>query len=217
MATNSKQTTSNTTITSTAQVVLTKCAESFLSTLCVNILDQDLTPTISGGTVYATGSTNIKQDPPPFVRTIDPSTNVETPLFEGTDYTVNYITGEITLAVATSDIVRVDYSYRPLSDVAIDTLFNLSIQEVAVLIRRKIDPQSIPAEYEPAICLQLVMNVIKTLMLLTRDFFTVSVAGKSVSKNNVPAAYELIIKEYQSQLMAQVNQLRHWNTTNRLE
>lgn len=217
MATNTKSITSNTFISTDSSILLPKCSQSFLSHLCASVIDLDLSPSEAGGTVYITGFTNLLQDPAVRVRTVDPSTGVETLLFIGTDYTVNHVAGEITLVVATTDIVRVDFSYKPLSDTELDVLFDLSISEVGVLIRRPIDVDNIPVEYETAICLQFTMNVLKTLMIETRDFFSISVAGKSVSKTDIPKTFDLLIKTYHEQFMLLVRQLRQWNTSARLE
>jgi|GEM_PF-6986498 len=208
---------SNTFIATTASELLTRCSQGFLSTLVACVEDQDLEPTEDGGTVYVTGNLNLLVNPPVVVHRVDPSTGAEVLLYEGTDYTVNHAAGEITLVVATTDIIRVHYSYRPLSDETMEELFLMSVSEVGVLVRRTIDPESILVEYETAICLQFTINVLKTLLIETRSFFAVSVAGKSISLDNIPKTFELIIGTYQEELMLLVRQLRQWNTSNRLE
>ena len=208
---------SNTNINLSDETLLPRCSQAFLTTLTIEVCDQDLVASTAGGTNYESGNKNWDSDFPVEVHKVNPTTGVEVLLYEGTDYTVNYPDGEIDLTVVTTDIIRVDYTYRPLSDETRGTLLAQSIVEVSNLIRRPIDRHNVPYEYETAICLQFVMNVMKTLLLETRDFLSVSVGGKSISKENVPKTFETIIGVYEEQLMGQVRQLRQWNTTKRIE
>lgn len=216
-ATRTRTISSNTYIGTDASQLLPKCSQSFLAKLYVTVCHQQLTPTESGGTVYDVGVENLLTFPPPVVHKIDPVTGVETLLYVDVDYTINHSAGEITLLVATSDIIQIDYSYIPFTDAQYNTIFELAIQEVAVLIHRTIDEDNIPVEYEAAICLQFAINVLKALIIETRNFFSVSVAGKTVNKTDIPKTILTIIELYQENLMLLIKQLRDWNNTARLD
>ena len=211
-----KQTTSNTTIVTTSSALLPECSAGLVSSLHVEIIDEDLDVQEDGGTIYLARNKNLLQEPKVRVRTISPTTGVETLLFETADYTVNHVAGEVTLAASTPDIVRVDYFYKPLDDAALSNLLAQCLNEIAVLIHRKIDENSIPADYKPAICKRFYTNVLKNLMMETRDYFAIGIAGRSISKDQVPAHFELTIKTNEAQLQNDINQLRNWNQTNRL-
>ncbi len=217
LATLTKVISSNSHITSTGTSLLPKCSEGLLSSLAVEIIDEDLSLKVTGGTVYLFRNQNLLEIPKVRIRSIDPTTGIETPLYEAIDYTINHVAGELTLTVATANTIRVEYFYKPLTDKTIDTLLEQSITEISVEIHRPINHQSIPSEYQPAICRRLTTNVLKTLQVETRDFFAISIAGRSISKDQVPTHFDLLMKDNETTLRYMITQLRHFNNTARLE
>lgn len=196
---------------------LTPECKALLSGLSVEILDEDLRLKTAGGAVYFARYRNWLAEPQPRIRRIAP-TGAETVLLaDGTAYTVDYAPGEITLATPTTDIVRADYFFTPLNDVLLERLLAISVSEVSVLIGRPIDPLNIHPAYRTAVCKRLYTNVLKNLLIEARNYFAVSVAGRSISKDNIPSNIDLMIKENETQLQAELNWLRHFNTTKRLE
>jgi hypothetical protein len=215
--TKSKQTTSNTSIAKAVSDLLPDCTQSYLSSLSVEIIDEDLDRKGSSTTVYAAKAKNLFTFPYPRIRKIDASTGIETLLIEGTDYSINHTEGEITFGSAPSGVIRADYFYHPLDDTVLTNLLEKSVAEIATLIYRRIDLQNIPGEYTAVICKRLYSNVLKNLMIETKDYFAVAVAGRSISKDQVPSHFDLLIKDNEAQLMQEINSLRNFNTTNRLE
>lgn len=196
---------------------LTPECRALLTGLSVEILDEDLRLKAAGGSTYFARYRNWLPEPQPRIRRISP-TGAEAFLFaDGTDYTIDYAAGEVTLASPTTDIVRVDYFFSPLNDTLLERLMAASVSEVSVLIARPIDPLNIHPAYRTVVCKRLYTNVLKNLLVEARSYFAVSVAGRSISKDNIPSNIDLIIKENETQLQAELNWLRHFNTTKRLE
>ena len=200
---------------STISLLTPECL-ALLSSLHIEIIDEDLRQKVSGGTTYFARWRNWKSEPKPKIRKIAP-TGVETILYDTVDYTTDLAAGEITLGAVTTDIVRADYFYGPLNDTLIERLMSQSVKEVSVLIARDINPLSIPTDYHAAVCKRLFTNVLKNLMIEARDYFAVSVAGRSISKEQVPAHFDLTIKQNETQLQQELNYLRYFNKTARLE
>ena len=197
--------------------VLTPECKALLSGLGVEILDEDLRPKTAAGTVYVARYRNWLPEPQPRIRRIAP-TGAETVLLtDGTAYTVDYAAGVITLVSPTTDLVRADYFFSPLNDALLERLMAASVSEVSVLIARPIDPLDIHPAYRAAVCKRLYTNVLKNLLIEARNYFAVSVAGRSISKDHIPSNIDLMIKENETQLQAELNWLRHFNTTKRLE
>ena len=196
---------------------LTPECKALLSGLSVEILDEDLRPKTAANTVYFGRYRNWLPEPQPRVRLIN-STGAETVLLtDGTAYTIDYAAGEITLPSPATDLVRADYFFSPLNDAILEQLLTLSVSEVSALISRPIDPLDIHPAYRAAVCKRLYTNVLKNLLVEARNYFAVSVAGRSISKDHIPSNIDLMIKENETQLQAELNWLRHFNTTKRLE
>ena len=49
------------------------------------------------------------------------------------------------------------------------------------------------------------------------DYYSISVGGVNISKDNVPKNTDAIIKQNEVQVMEEVNALRLWNMTSRFE
>ena len=214
MTTRDKAITASTIITTTGSVLLADAMNGLLSNLAVEIVDEDLDHKDSSSNVYVTRNMLLLVTPKVRVRRID-NTGTEILLFQDTDYTIDHSNGEITLATSTPDIIRVDYFYQPLTDSALDQLIIVTIQEIANLIFRKIDPTSVQAEYKSVIQKRFAANVIRNLMIETKDYSSISIAGRSLSKDQVPAHFELLIKQFEESLKQELHYLRYQNTTNR--
>jgi len=186
-----------------------------LSSLHVEIIDEDLEPEIAGSQTYVARWKNWLATPRPRVRKINTTTGVETLLFTTADYTIDFAAGQITLTAPTTDIIRIDYFYQPLNNTLLERLLATSVKEVSVLIGRPIDANNIHIDYQAAICKRLYTNILKNLMIETRDFFALGVAGRSVSTDQVPSHFDMIIKQNEAQLLSDLNFLRYYNKTNR--
>jgi hypothetical protein len=215
MTTRDKLITSSTLITTTSSILLADAMNGLLSNLAVEIIDEDLDHKAATGNVYVTRNQNLLAEPKVRVRRID-NTGADILQFLSTDYTINHALGEITLGTGTTDIIRTDYFYQPLTDATLDTLMSLTVQEIANLIYRKIDATSVPAEYNSVIQRRFQTNVLRNLMNETRDYFAINIAGRSISKDAVPSHFDMLIKSNEEQLKEEIHLLRFQNTTNRL-
>jgi len=202
---------------STISLLTPECL-ALLVGLQIEVVDEDLRQKTTGGTTYFGKYRTWKAEPKARVRKVNPITGVETLLFaDGTDYTLDLIAGEVELSTITTDTVRADYFFSPLNDVLIERLMQESVQEVSNLIGRVIDPLAIPDQYHPVICKRLYTNVLKTMQIEYHDFFSISIGGVNISKDNVPKNTDAIIKQNEVQVMEEINALRLWNTTSRFE
>jgi len=198
--------------------LITECRASILSDVGVEIIDEDLRQQDSGDNLlYESKFNDWQAEPKPRIRIIS-SGGVETRLFETTDYTLNLPDGEVTLVapLTAGDVLRADYFFMPLSDAVLLNIFGDSLKEVSVLIHRLVDSADIHQDYQPAICKRAYTNVLKTLLVESRNFFSLSVAGRSINKADIPKNIDLIIKMNEAQLLQDLNQLRYFNKTNRL-
>lgn len=191
-----------------------KCKSSLLSYLFIRIIEEDLCPDQTNK-IFQSKHPNWMQSPVPRISTIN-TLGVETLRFITTDYSTNYVNGSVSFGSATTDIVRANYYYFPFTDAQLSDLTFYSLQEISVLVYRNIDPNSIPQDYRMAVCKRLFTNLLKTLMAEARDYFSVSVGGRSINKNNVINQFTAIIEENEKQLVEEINMLRTFNKTNRV-
>ena len=92
----------------------------------------------------------------------------------------------------------------------------MALREISVLVYRPINQDSIHYDYAVAICKRLYTNVLKALLIEARDYFSVSVGGRSINKTNVVGQLNSIIEQNETQLQAEINVLRTFNKTNRV-
>jgi hypothetical protein len=184
--------------------------------LQIEVVDEDLRQESAGGVTYFGKYRTWKAEPKPRIRKVNPTTAAETLLFED-EYAIDLAAGEVTLDAVTTDIVRADYFFSPLNDTLIERLMEHSVQEISNLLGRVIDPLNIPEQYHVTICKRLYTNVLKALQVEYHDFYSISISGVSISKDNVPKNTDLIIKQNETQVMEEINALRLWNTTQRFE
>lgn len=200
--------------------LLTPECKTLLSSLYVEIIDETVDrKSAASQLIYKARYQNWLSEPRQRIRKIDLTTGIETLLFEGTDYTLAREAGEMTLAspLSANVILRADYFFTPLNDAVLESLLQTCAGEISNLIGRPIDPLNINDAYHPAICKRLYTNVLKNLMVATREYFAVSVAGRSISKDQVPTHFDAIIKQNETQLTDELNWLRNFNLTKRFE
>ena len=196
---------------------LTAECRALISNLNIEIIEEDLIQKVSGDdTVFMGRYDNWNSTPQrtPKIRQID-TNGVETILFS-TDYVIDFSAGEITLnSGAGTDVVRADYFYTPLNDTLLERLLSIAIKEVEVLVHRKIDDNNILRDYQAAVCKRFYTNILKNLMIESRNFFSVSVGDRTINKEQIPGQLEVMKKSNEEDLMIEINQLRYWNQTNR--
>ena len=195
------------------QLALT-CKSQLLSMLYVRIVGEDLRPDVTNK-IFIAKHANWQDNPKPRVTAIN-SLGVETLKFETTDYTVSHTGGTITFPSATTDTIRVDYAYFPFSEQQLSRFALMALREISVLIYRPINQDCIHYDYAVAICKRLYTIVLKALLIEARDYFSVSVGGRSVNKTNVVGQLNAIIEQNETQLQAEINVLRTFNKTNRI-
>ena len=202
---------------STVALLDSECL-SLLSGLSVEIIEEDLRPTTDGGQTYEGKYNNWLPEPKPRIRVIS-TTGTETLLFAGPDYTIDYANGEILLAStpAVGETIRADYYYSPMTDSVVESLFKLSVAEIGTTIRRTIDPEDVSDDYHAMVCKRLYTHVLENLMLEARNMFSVSVAGRSISKDQIVENLRKSIEANEKQLKSDINAVRLWPRANRFE
>ena len=192
--------------------------KALLSNLTVEIIDEDLLQKETGSDdVFFARFDGWQAVPAPKIRTID-TNGVETVLFATSDYTIDLAGGEVTLASgAGTDKVRADYFYAPLNDTLLERLLALAIKEVEVLIHRPIDDNNILRDYKAPVCKRFYTNVLKNLLIESRNFFAVAISDRTISKEQIPAQLQAMRESNEAELMLEINQLRNWNKTKRFE
>ena len=190
------------------------CKSQLLSMLFVRIVGEDLLPQADNKTFVAKHC-DWKEHPAPRIVTIN-NLGVETPKLASVDYTVSITGGAVTFGIATTDTVRADYYYFPFTEQQLSRFAQQALREISTLIFRPINENAIPHDYAPCLCKRLYTLVLKALLIEARDYFAVSVAGRSVNKTNVVNQINLIIDQNEKQLQDEINVLRSFNKTNRI-
>lgn len=203
-----------TNVPSTVTQLALDCKTDLLSYLYCHVVDEDLRPN-QAKTVFSSNHANWLSFPAHKIITIN-GLGIETLKHAGTDYTASLPAGTVTFGAAVNDIVRAEYYSFPFTDQQLVDLTTKSIQEVSVLIYRPINENNIPQDYLPVICKRLYTNVLKALIIEARNYFQVSVAGRSINKTNVVQQFSAIIEQNEKQLMEEIEPLRHFNKTNRI-
>ena len=182
----------------------------------VSIRDEDLAPTSAlPATVFQARHKNWRSFPVTQVRTID-SLAGETLLFTPADYSIDSANGAVTLVTATSDIVRATYDYNAFTDDELEDQLESARAEIENAVGRTIS-SPFHESYSQAIVKRAYTNLLKTLQAEARDFFSVSIAGRSVDKNQVVDHFIKIIEGNEEQLSTELNGLRYYNRSKRLE
>lgn len=199
---------------------LTAECKALLSNLTVEIIDENLMQLSAGNDKVFMGRYNGWESTPqgtPKIRRID-TDGAETVLFNGSDYVIDFPAGEVTLTTGVgTDIIRADYFYAPLNDTLLERLLSIAVKEVSVLIHRPINETNILNDYRAAVCKRLYTNVIKNLLIEARNFFAVAISDRTISKEQITAQLEAMRQSNEAELLLEINQLRNWNQTNRMQ
>lgn len=190
------------------------CKSQLLSMLYVHIVGEDLRPNADYKTFVGKHG-DWKDNPPPRITAIN-SLGAETLKFEGTDYTVSHTGGTVVFSSATTDTIRADYMYFPFTEQQLSRFGLQALREISVLIFRPINADCIHFDYAAAICKRIYTLVLKALMIEARDYFSVSVGGRSINKTNIVGQLNTIIEQNETQLQDEINVLRVFNKTNRV-
>jgi len=197
--------------------VLTPELRNRLQCLYLNVIDEDLTVN-TAYTIYQAENKQWLTFPKPRIRKIDVN-GVESNLVEGTDYSINYANGVITLvhAVTADDNIRADYSFNVFTDDQLTEFLNESAREIKVLIHRNLDTAAIAEDYKEAILKRAFTNAFKCLMEPTFNFYNVTVMGRTIDKAMLVDSIQKIIEGNEAILEKEINSLRNFNQTNRFQ
>jgi hypothetical protein len=190
------------------------CKVNFSFYLQINIAEEDLLPN-AANKIFTSKHHDWQQYPVPRITTIN-DLGIETLRYITTDYTINYTGGQVTFVTATTDTVRANYTFFPFTDDQLLQLTHLSILELSALIYRPINEHEIEADYRPLVCKKLYTKLLRSLLLEAKDFFSVSVGGRSISKANVTSQILQIIQSNEEEVLAYIDVLRNYNKTNRI-
>jgi len=190
------------------------CKTQLLSMLFVRIVGEDLRPNVDGK-VFTAKHSDWNMTPNPKVVAVD-ALGIETLKFDTVDYTVSFTGGTVTFPASTTSTIRADYNYFPFTDQQLSRFSMQALREISVLIYRPIDVNAIHFDYAAAMCKRIYTLVLKALMVEARDYFSVSVGGRSINKTNIVGQLNTIIDQNETQLQAEINVLRTFNKTNRV-
>lgn len=181
-----------------------------------DIVDEDLTAYDTNYLRFNSVNINWVTSPPPNVRFIDTS-GVETTIVPA-GYTVNAAGGYVTLssARASSDIVRADYSFFPFSDAQLLSIVQAARKQMQVLLYRPIDANDIADNYQEAVLKRCYSIALREMQFPTVKYFTISVGGRSIGKENQVTMIDTLIKGNEEDLLKEINALRYFDKTNTL-
>ena len=150
------------------------CKQNMFTFLSCQVIEEILIPDASNA-VFSSKHIDWLAVPSPLIHTID-NTGLKTLKIQDTDYTVDLTSGKITfLSPPVTDEVQADYTFFPFSDTQLTEMVKQALTEIGTLIYRHIDPENINSTYLPPICKRLYTNILKSLQLRSKDFFSVSV------------------------------------------
>lgn len=197
--------------------IMLLCKDVLLTKLVCRIVDEVLIPFDNSNGVFDAKNVNWIAAPRPIVKRID-NTGAEIILLENDDYTIDLLGGRIILVtpLTTTETLTTSYSFFPFTDPQLLEITKHSAAEISVLIYRPVDQNNIPADYRPAICKRFYTNVLKALIIEAKDFFSVGVGGRTINKSNIVSQTNQIIEQNESQLLSDLQMLRHYNKTNRI-
>ena len=201
--------------------VLTPELRKRLQCLKLNTIDEDLT-VVTPFTVYQAEHRQWETFPKPRLRRIDVN-GFESALVEGTDFTINYANGTVTLTLpvldpaTADDSIRADYTFDVFSDDQLTDFLTQAAREIKVAIQRNLNTASINEDYKEAILKRAYTNAFKCLIEQTFNFFNVTVMGRTVDKAMLVDTIEKIINTNEELLTKEINSLRNFNQTNRIQ
>lgn len=193
------------------------CKDVLLTKLFCTVVDEELVPFDTSNSVFDAKHGSWLAAPKPKVEKID-NTGTTILLFETTDYSIDFIGGRVTLTtpLVSGETLIVSYTFFPFTDPQLVEIAKHSTSEISVLVYRPINQDDIHEDYRPPICKRFYTNVLKSLILEARDFFSISVAGRTINKSSIVNQINTIIKQNEEQLLSDLQMLRHFNKTNRI-
>ncbi|TDI97029.1 MAG: hypothetical protein E2O29_01985 [Deltaproteobacteria bacterium] len=194
------------------------CKDVLLTKLLCSVVDEELCPFDSSNGVFDAKNGNWQAVPKPKIKKLNNITGVSELLFETDDYIIDFIGGRVVLLtpLTTDESLIATYTFFPFTDPQLFQIASHSASEISVLIYRPVDQDNIPEDYRPAICKRFYTNVLRALILESKDFFSVSVGGRTINKSNIVSQTNQIIQDNEAQLLSDLQMLRHYNKTNRI-
>jgi len=188
-----------------------------LSKLTFDIIDEDLTPNDNQYKRYNSVNTNWVVSPPQRVRFID-SNGVENAQTT-TDYTVTLADGYVTFGTAKNDtdVIRADYSFFPFTDAQLLSIVQSARKQLQVLTFRPITSSSIAEGYQEAILKKCYTIALREMQFPTIKYFSISIGGRSMSKEAQVTMIETLIKGNEDDLLKDINAIRYFDRTNVLQ
>ncbi len=191
------------------------CKQNMLRFLNCQIVEETLIPD-ANSQVFSSKHTDWISEPSPVISIID-NTGLSTLQVQDTDYTVDLTSGKITfLSPPITGTVQASYTFFPFTDTQITEMVKQALLEICNLTYRHIDSNNINEKYLPAICKRLYTNILKSVQLRSKDFFSVSVAGRTINKASIVSQTDQIITQNESQLTPEIDALRYYNQSNRV-
>ena len=198
------------------------CKDVLLTKLSCRVVDEQLCPIDNTDTVFDSLHTNWVLPATPKVFKNGSGTGgacgTGTLLFTPADYSIDLLAGRVTLvnALVAGETLTANYNFFPFTDPQLVEIVKSTIVEISGLIWRPIPQNAIPSDYRPVICERFYTNVLKSLILEARDFFSVTVAGRTINKSGIVAQISAIIDQNETQVLPALNVFRHYNKTNRV-
>ena len=198
------------------------CKDVLLTKLSCRVVDEQLCPIDNTNEVFDSKNVNWILPATPKIFKGDNSggggCGAGSLLFSPADYTVDLLGGRVTLVtpLATDETLTASYNFFPFTDPQLAEIVKSTIVEISTLIYRPITFLNIPMDYRPVICQRLYTNVLKSLILEAREYFSVTVAGRTINKSNIVAQINAIITQNEIQVISTISILRHYNKTNRV-
>jgi hypothetical protein len=187
-----------------------------LAKLTYEILDEDLTAYNTSYLRYNSVNTDWVASPPERIRWID-SNGIENVVLQA-DYTVNTSGGYITFnsAKGEADTIRADYSFFPFTDAQLLSIVVSARKQIQVLLFRPVSAADINENYQEVLLKRCYSIALREMQFPTTKYFSISVGGRSISKENQLTMINTMIESNEKDLMADVNSIRYFDRTNTL-
>lgn len=184
-----------------------------LGKLTYDIVNEDLTPATIAYLRYDSLHGNWLTSPAPVVNVID--TNGVKKFIFPTDYTVDYTYGHIDFNAAknNTDVVRVNYSFFPFTDAQLLDIIQAARKQIQNLIFRTVDATDIPVNYQELVIKKAYSIAMREMQFPTIKYFSISVGGRSISKEAQVTMIDTLIKGNEEELLKDINTIRYFDKT----
>jgi hypothetical protein len=212
-----------------------------LSKFTYDIVDEDLTADAvsgysgsgySGGYIFQYNSLNKNWviDPPERIRWMDIGNKEH--LIMPAEYIISYTGGYITLSTPklTGDIIRADYSFFPFTDAQLLSIVQSAYKQIETLIFKPIpigasgysgisgysgasgySGKYFYEEYREVILKRCYTIAVRMMQFPTIKYFTISIGGRSIGKENQVTMCNTLIDDNEKELMVEINALRYFD------